>query len=136
LNRTRGPRCKFHGIYYIWDLFLYKEIRRPGLWVLSIGGERVHRGPTKGGRQELASVERTDAPGRGGLLRKLGEREGNSAELTEVGVGWRNGGVVPVTKRIGGGGQSSTSTAFRARRGGDDEGNALWRWRSGCCTLL
>jgi hypothetical protein len=84
-----------------------------------------------GGRQEL-----TGALGRGGLLRKLGEGEGDSAELTEVGVGWRSGGVMPVIERIGGGGRSSTSTAFRARRGGDDEGNALWRWRPGCCTLL
>jgi hypothetical protein len=36
-----------------------------------------------GGRQELVGVERASATGRGGLLRKLGEREGDSAELTE-----------------------------------------------------
>jgi hypothetical protein len=36
-----------------------------------------------GGRQELTSVERARAPGRGGLLPKLGEREGDSAELIE-----------------------------------------------------
>jgi hypothetical protein len=41
-----------------------------------------------------------------------------------------------VTERIGGGGRSSKSTAFWVRRGGDDEGNALWRWRPGCCALL
>jgi hypothetical protein len=89
-----------------------------------------------GGRQELTGVERADAPGRGGLLRKLGEGEGDSAELTEVEVGRRGGGVVPTTERIGGGGWSSTGVAFRVRRGGDDDGNELWRWRPGCCTLL
>jgi hypothetical protein len=89
-----------------------------------------------GGRQELTGVERADAPGRGGLLRKLGEGEGDSAELTEVEV-WRCGGrIVPATEMIGGGGRSSTSVAFRARRGGDDDGNELWRWRPGCCALL
>jgi hypothetical protein len=36
-----------------------------------------------GGRQELTGVERAGALGCGGLLRKLGEREGDSAELTE-----------------------------------------------------
>jgi hypothetical protein len=36
-----------------------------------------------GGRQELTGVERTGALGRGGLLPKLGEREGDSAELAE-----------------------------------------------------
>jgi hypothetical protein len=84
-----------------------------------------------GGWQELAG-----APGHGGLLQNLGEGEGDSAELTEVGVGWRGGGVVPATERIGNGGQSSTGVAFRARRGGDDDGNELWKWRLGCCTLL
>jgi hypothetical protein len=84
-----------------------------------------------GGRQELAG-----APGRGGLLRKLGEGEGDSAELTEVRVGWRGGGVVPARERIGGGGRSSTGATFRARRGGDDDGNKLWRWRLGYCALL
>jgi hypothetical protein len=58
----------FHGIYWIWDLFLYKEIHRSVLWVLWTGGEWVHRGSTKGGRQELTGVERAGAPGRGGLL--------------------------------------------------------------------
>jgi hypothetical protein len=104
---------------------LYREIRRPGLLVLWTDGERVNRGPTMGWWQELAGVEHTGAPG-----------EGDSMELHEVRVGWRSGGVVPVTERIGGGGRSSTSTAFRARRGADDEDNALWRWRSGCCALL
>jgi hypothetical protein len=65
---------------------LYREIHRPGLWVLWTDGERVHRGPTMGGQQELAGVERAGDPGRGGLLRKLGEGEGESVELTEVGV--------------------------------------------------
>jgi hypothetical protein len=65
-----------------------------------------------GGRQELTGVERADAPVRGGLLRKLGEGECDSAELTEVEV-WRRGGeVVPPTERIGGGGQSSMGAAF------------------------
>jgi hypothetical protein len=41
-----------------------------------------------------------------------------------------------VAERIGGGGQSSMGAAFRARRGGDDDGNDLWRSRPGCCTLL
>jgi hypothetical protein len=91
---------------------LYREIRRPGLWVLWTSGERVHRGPTMGGQQELADVERTGAPGHGGLLRKLGEGEGDSAELTEIRVGRRGGGVMPATERIGGGGQSSTGAAF------------------------
>jgi hypothetical protein len=36
-----------------------------------------------GGRQELIGVERASAPGCGGLLPKHGEREGDSAELTE-----------------------------------------------------
>jgi hypothetical protein len=65
-----------------------------------------------GGWQELTGVERTSAPGRGGLLQKLGEGEGDSTELTEVRVGLRGGGVVSVTERIGGGGRSSTSVAF------------------------
>jgi hypothetical protein len=65
-----------------------------------------------GRRQELTGVERTGAPGRGGLLRKLGEGEGDSTELTEVRVGLRGGGVMPATKRIDGGGRSSTSVAF------------------------
>jgi hypothetical protein len=89
-----------------------------------------------GGRQELTGVERTNAPGCGGLLRILGEGEGNSTELTEVKVGRRSGGVMPATKRIGGGGRSSIGAAFRATRGGDDGGNELWRWRLGCCALL
>jgi hypothetical protein len=46
-----------------------------------------------GGRQELADVERTSASGRGGLLPKLGEREGDSAELTEDFFGWIDGEV-------------------------------------------
>jgi hypothetical protein len=54
---------------------LYREIRRPGVWVLWTIDERVHRGPTMGGRQERTGVERADALGRGGLLRKLGEGE-------------------------------------------------------------
>jgi hypothetical protein len=91
---------------------LYGEIRRTGLWVVWTGSERVHHGPTMGGRQELTGVERTGAPGRGGLLRKLGEGEGDSTELTEVRVGLRGGGVMPATERIGGGGRSSTSVAF------------------------
>jgi hypothetical protein len=36
-----------------------------------------------GGRQELTGVERAGALGCGGLLPKLGEREDDSAELTE-----------------------------------------------------
>jgi hypothetical protein len=40
-----------------------------------------------GGRQELTGVERTGALGHGGLLRKLDEGEGESAELIEVRVG-------------------------------------------------
>jgi hypothetical protein len=44
-----------------------------------------------GGQQELAGVERAGDPGRGGLLRKLGEGEGESVELTEVGVRRRLG---------------------------------------------
>jgi hypothetical protein len=88
------------------------------------------------GRQELTGVERADAPGCGGLLRILREGEGNSTELTEVKVGRRGGGVMPATKRIGGSGRSLIGVAFRARRGGDDGGNELWRWRPGCCALL
>jgi hypothetical protein len=91
-----------------WDLFLYREIRRPGLWVLWTGGERVHRGLTMGGWQEL----------------------------TVVRVGRRGGGVIPAMERIGDGGRSSTGAAFRARRGGDDDGNELWMWWPGCCALL
>jgi hypothetical protein len=91
---------------------LYREIRRPGLWVLWTGGERVHRGPTMGERQELTGVENADALGRGGLLRNLGEGEGDSTEFTEVEVWRRGGGVVPATERIGGGGRSSTGAAF------------------------
>jgi hypothetical protein len=34
------------------------------------------------------------------LLRKLGEGEADSAELTEVGVGRRGGGVVSTTERV------------------------------------
>jgi hypothetical protein len=49
----------------------------------------VHRLPTMLGRQELTGVERADAPGRGGLLLKHGEGEGDSTELTEVEVGRR-----------------------------------------------
>jgi hypothetical protein len=60
----------------IWDLFLYREIRRPGLWVLWTDGERVNRGPTMGWWQELAGVEHIGAPGHGGLLRKRGEGRG------------------------------------------------------------
>jgi hypothetical protein len=71
-----------------------------------------------------------------GLLQKLREGEGDSTELTEVEVGRRGGRVVPVMERIGGGGRNSTGVAFRARRGGDDDGNELWRWRPGCCALL
>jgi hypothetical protein len=41
-----------------------------------------------------------------------------------------------MTERIGGGGRSLTGVAFRARRRRDDDGNELWRWRSGCCALL
>jgi hypothetical protein len=37
----------------------------------------------RGGRQELTGVESAGAPGRGGLQPNLGEREGDSAELTE-----------------------------------------------------
>jgi hypothetical protein len=70
---------------------LYKEIRRPGLWVLWTGVEQVHHGPTVGGWLELDDVECTGAPGRRGLLRKLGEGEGDSAEHTKVGVGQRGG---------------------------------------------
>jgi hypothetical protein len=91
---------------------LYREIRRPGLWVLWTGGERVHHGPTLGGRQELIGVEHAGAPGHRGLLRKLGEGEGNSAELTEVRVGRCGGGVMLATERIGGGGQSLMGMAF------------------------
>jgi hypothetical protein len=36
-----------------------------------------------GGRQELIGIERAGAPGCGGLLPKLGEREDDSADLTE-----------------------------------------------------
>jgi hypothetical protein len=36
-----------------------------------------------GGRQELTAIECASAPGRGGLLPKLGEREDDSTELTE-----------------------------------------------------
>jgi hypothetical protein len=86
-----------------------------------------------GGRQELTVVEHADAPS---LLQNLGEGEDDSTELTEVEVGRRGGGVVPATERIGGGGRSSMGVAFRARRGGDDGGNELWRWRPGCCALL
>jgi hypothetical protein len=85
---------------------------------------------------ELIGVECAGTPGRVGLLRNLGEGEGESVELTEVGVGRRSGGVVPATERIGGGGRSSTGATFRARRGGDDNGNELWRWQPGCCALL
>jgi hypothetical protein len=46
-----------------------------------------------GGRQELTGVERAGAPGRGGLLPKLGEREGDSAELTKGFFGRINGDV-------------------------------------------
>jgi hypothetical protein len=46
-----------------------------------------------GGRQELTGVERAGAPGHGGLLPKLGEREGDSAELTEGFFGRINGEV-------------------------------------------
>jgi hypothetical protein len=46
-----------------------------------------------GGRQELTGVERIGAPGHGGLLRKLGEREGDSTELTEGFFGRINGEV-------------------------------------------
>jgi hypothetical protein len=66
-----------------------------------------------GGRQELTGVERADAPGRRGLLRKHGEGEGDSAELTGVEVLQRGGGVMPATVRIGGGGQSSLGAAGR-----------------------
>jgi hypothetical protein len=57
-------------------------------------------------------------------------------ELTEVGVGRCGGGVMPATERICCSGQSSMGVAFRVRRGGDDDGNELWRWRPRCCTLL
>jgi hypothetical protein len=63
--------------------------------------------PAMGGRQELNGVERASAPGRRGLLRKLGEGDGESVELTEVGVGWRGGGVMPATERICGSCRSS-----------------------------
>jgi hypothetical protein len=106
-----------------FGIFLSREIHRPGLCVLGTGGERVHRRPTMGGRQELNGVERASALGRRGLLRKLGEGDGESVELTEVGVGWRGGGVMPATERICGSGQSSMGAAFRVRRGGDDDGN-------------
>jgi hypothetical protein len=66
-----------------------------------------------------------------GLLRKLGEGEGDSAELTEVRVGQRGGGVMPTTEKIGGDGWSSMGVAFQARRGGDDDGNELWSWWPG-----
>jgi hypothetical protein len=46
-----------------------------------------------GGWQELTGVERASAPRHGGLLWKLGEREGNSAELTEGFFGRINGEV-------------------------------------------
>jgi hypothetical protein len=36
-----------------------------------------------GGRQELTGIERASAPGHGALLPKLGEKEGDSTELTE-----------------------------------------------------
>jgi hypothetical protein len=65
-----------------------------------------------GGRQELAGVEHAGAPRRGGLLRKLGEGDGDSVELTEVRVGRCSARVMSVTERIGGSGWSSTGVAF------------------------
>jgi hypothetical protein len=91
---------------------LFREIRRPGLWALWAGGERVHHGLTMGGRLELADVECTGAPGRKGLLRKLGEGEGDSAELTKVRVvqcggreDWRGEEGMTMGMDCGGGGQ-------------------------------
>jgi hypothetical protein len=57
-------------------------------------------------------------------------------ELTEVGAGRCSVVVVLATERIGGGGRSSMGTTFRVRRGGDDNGNEVSRWRPGCCALL
>jgi hypothetical protein len=65
-----------------------------------------------GGWQELTGIERAGALGHGGLLRKLGEEEGESMELAEVGVGRHGGGVMPTTERIGDGGRSSTGATF------------------------
>jgi hypothetical protein len=99
-----------------------------------VSGSIVDR-PWDGGRSSPA-LSTLVLRGTGAYCESVGRVEGDSMELHEVRVGWRSGGVVPVTERIGGGGRSSTSTAFRARRGADDEENALWRWRSGCCALL
>jgi hypothetical protein len=115
------------GIYFC----IVKSVDRVyGSYGPVVSGSTVDR-PWEGGRSSPA----LSAPalwGMGDCCESLMRERANPRSSSRLELG----GVVPAMERIGDGGRSSMGTAFRARRGGDDDGNEFWRSRPGCCALL
>jgi hypothetical protein len=132
LNRTWGPRCKFHGIKLDFEFFFNRKIPWTGLTVRWTTTERLSMGPWDHGRRrpkgspELA----LGAAPVSGSLSAVGEKEEEASGVPTVGEGgWCGVEGRPTMGDRNGGGLELGVGRVEARRGEIRVGRGV----VGCC---